>query len=129
MFRQDPGLEEAYLELLMKQFMLAVIALILTAGLCIAAVENKGPAQITLKGGKRGLVNFPHHRHQNKLEDCNICHSFFPQEADAISRLKKEGKLVPKQIMNKLCIKCHKAEKQAGHSHGPTTCSKCHHKG
>jgi len=113
----------------MKSIVLVVFVLIFTAGLGAAAVENKGPEQITLNGGERGEVHFPHHRHQNKLGDCNICHSLFPQEQHAIARLKKEGKLVPKQIMNKLCIKCHKAEKQAGHTAGPVTCSKCHHKG
>ena len=112
----------------MKQIVLVVFALLLIAGLCAATVENKGPAQITLQGGERGLVIFPHHRHQNKLGDCKICHTLFPQEPDAIARLKKEGKLVPKQVMNKLCIKCHKAEKRAGHKAGPVTCSKCHHR-
>jgi hypothetical protein len=114
----------------MKAIAVVVSVLVFTAGLGLAAVENKGPEKITLNiGGERGEVHFPHHRHQNKLGDCNICHAFFPQEQDAIERLKKDGKLVPKQIMNKLCIKCHKAEKQAGHSAGPVTCSKCHQKG
>jgi hypothetical protein len=113
----------------MKHFAVVVLVLMLAAGLSIAAVENKGPEQIILNGGERGGVHFPHHRHQNKLGDCNICHTLFPQEKDSIDRLKKEGKLVPKQIMNKLCIKCHKAEKQAGHTAGPVTCSKCHHRG
>ena len=114
----------------MKAIAVVVLVLMLAAGLSAAAVENKGPEQIILNsGGERGKVHFPHHRHQNKLGDCNICHALFPQEKDSIDRLKKEGKLVPKQIMNKLCIKCHKAEKQAGHSAGPVTCSKCHQKG
>jgi hypothetical protein len=113
----------------MKCIVMVACVLILTVGLSVAAVENKGPEKITLNGGERGMVHFPHHRHQNKLGDCNICHTFFPQEQDAIDRLKKEGKLVPKQVMNKLCIKCHKAEKQAGHTAGPVTCSKCHQKG
>ncbi len=46
-----------------------------------------------------------------------------------IEQLKKDGKLARKQIMNKLCVKCHKAEKRAGNKAGPVTCSKCHHKG
>ena len=93
------------------------------------AVQNKGAAQITIDGGERGAVQFPHHLHQDTLGDCNACHSYFPQEPHAIERLKKEGKLVRKQVMNKLCIKCHKAEKGAGRAAGPVTCSKCHHRG
>jgi cytochrome c-type protein NrfB len=93
------------------------------------AVQNKGAEQITIGAGERGAVHFPHHLHQGKLGDCNICHSYFPQKPHAIEQLKKEGKLVRKQIMNKLCVKCHKAEKSAGNKTGPVTCSKCHHKG
>jgi len=113
----------------MKITAAVVFVLVLTGVLGAAVVENKGAEQITLDGGERGMVHFPHHRHQNKLGDCNICHSLFPQEPGVIARLKKEEKLVSKQIMNKLCIKCHKAEKQAGHKAGPVTCSKCHQKG
>lgn len=92
-------------------------------------MQNKGAAQITIAAGERGAVAFPHHLHQDKLGDCNACHNYFPQEPHAIEQLKKEGKLVRKQIMNKLCVKCHKAEKRAGNKTGPTTCSKCHQKG
>ena len=31
-----------------------------------------------------------------------------------------------KKVMNLQCIKCHKAEKQAGRPHGPVTCNSCH---
>ena len=55
------------------------------------AVQNKGAAQITIEAGERGVVQFPHHLHQNKLEDCKICHSYFPQEPRAIEQLKKEN--------------------------------------
>jgi cytochrome c-type protein NrfB len=107
------------------------IAIVLAATIFLGAtaMQNKGAAQITIDGGKRGSVPFPHHLHQDKLVDCNICHTYFPQESRAIEQLKKEGKLVRKQIMNKLCVKCHKAEKRAGNTAGPVTCSKCHHKG
>ncbi len=92
------------------------------------AVENKGAAQLTLTGGTQGGVFFPHHQHQNKLEDCQVCHSAFPQEKGAIDKMKKEGKLKSKAVMNKQCIKCHRAEKKEGNPSGPLTCSKCHKK-
>lgn len=90
------------------------------------AVQNGGAEQISLEGGSRGVVPFPHHQHQNTLQDCDVCHSLFPQEQGGIERLKAEGKLVKKQVMNKHCIKCHKTLKRQGGPSGPTTCSKCH---
>ena len=91
-----------------------------------APVENKGAAEIKLPGGERGLVPFPHHRHQDKLGDCEICHSVFPQKAGIIKELKAQGKLKKKHVMNKLCTKCHKQKKKEGLKAGPTTCAKCH---
>jgi hypothetical protein len=90
------------------------------------ATKNKGAAEIKLPGGTKGLVLFPHHRHQDKLGDCEICHSVFPQKAGIIKELKAQGKLEKKQVMNKLCIKCHRQKKREGIKTGPTTCAKCH---
>jgi len=91
-----------------------------------APVENKGAAEIKLPGGTRGLVPFPHHRHQDKLGDCEICHSIFPQKVGIIKELKAQGKLEKKHVMNKLCTKCHKQKEKEGVQTGPTTCAKCH---
>ena len=90
------------------------------------AVENKGAKDIALAGGKRGKVPFPHHRHQEVIVDCKICHSVFPQKADIIEALKAQGRLKKKQVMNKLCVKCHKQKKRAGEKGGPVTCKTCH---
>ena len=90
------------------------------------AMENKGTADIQIEGGTRGAVPFPHRAHQDRLGDCKVCHAVFPQEKQSMARLKKEGQMKPKEVMNKLCVKCHKAEKKAGNKTGPTTCSKCH---
>ena len=103
-------------------------ALILAAAASIPAVENKGTDTIILHGGSRGDVSFPHYRHQDALRDCNICHDTFPQKAGAIDELKKSGELKQKQVMNKLCTKCHRERQQAGETTGPTTCTKCHQK-
>ena len=54
------------------------------------AVQNKGAAQLTIEAGERGAVQFPHHLHQDKLGDCNICHSYFPQEPHAIEQLRRQ---------------------------------------
>jgi len=90
------------------------------------AVENKGAQEIQIESGSKGTILFPHRTHQNKLENCNICHTLFPQEPRSLTRLKETGQLRPKEVMNKLCVSCHKAEKKAGNKTGPTTCSKCH---
>jgi hypothetical protein len=88
--------------------------------------EDRGAAQIELQGGTRGKVPFPHHLHQEKLVDCQICHAVFEQKSGSIEELKAHGKLKKKHVMNKLCTKCHKQKKKAGEKSGPTTCSKCH---
>jgi hypothetical protein len=92
------------------------------------AIENKGAENLSLSGGKQGLVPFPHHQHQNKLKDCRACHALFPQMKGAIGQMKSQGQLKAKTIMNTLCIKCHRTEKKAGNPSGPTMCTKCHQK-
>lgn len=103
-----------------------LIVVIMLIAVVSAAVENKGAENITLAGGKSGKVTFPHHRHQDVLVDCKICHSIFPQKAGVIEELKTQGKLAKKQVMNKLCTKCHKEKKKAGEKTGPVTCKSCH---
>ena len=94
-----------------------------------AAGPNKGAEQIVIDGGHKGPVPFAHHRHQAALSDCNACHTIFPQEPGSIERLKAAGTLKAKSdVMNKLCIKCHRAKKSAGEKTGPVTCSSCHQK-
>ncbi|MBW2252064.1 MAG: cytochrome c3 family protein [Deltaproteobacteria bacterium] len=111
----------------MKAKIIGVITgvVFLTSAIAVA-VQNQGAKDLKLDGGSRGIVPFPHHLHQNAMDDCNACHSIFPKTAGIIKDLKQQGKLKKKQVMNKTCIKCHKAKKKAGVKAGPTTCSKCH---
>ncbi len=93
------------------------------------ADENKGANQIRLDGGTRGPVDFPHHRHQERIGDCTVCHDLFTRQSGAIETFKAQNKLGRKEVMNKLCIKCHREKKAAGESdYGPITCSQCHQK-
>ena len=112
----------------MRQIIAAFI-LIAVAACTAMALDNKGSETISLDGGSRGEVHFPHFRHQNALGDCSVCHNLFPQEQGAIARLKQAGKLASKEVMNKHCIKCHRAEKNAGNKAGPVSCTQCHKKG
>ncbi len=88
--------------------------------------QDIGAEKITLNGGKRGKVPFPHREHQDRLKDCNFCHQNFAQVSGSIDDLKAKGSLKKKWVMKKMCIKCHKAKKKEGVKSGPTTCSKCH---
>lgn len=106
--------------------LLALGLLVLTGA--VGSADN-GADEMLLEGGSRGKVPFPHRAHQAVLGDCNKCHDLFPQEAGAITRLKKAGDLKKKQVMNKSCVKCHKTMKKGGGKAGPTTCSKCHVRG
>ncbi len=101
------------------------IGLVMILPSASAEIKN-GAENMELSGGSRGKVPFPHRSHQKSLGDCNICHSSFQQKPGSIEELKAKGELEQKQIMNKLCLKCHRAERTAGKPHGPTTCSKCH---
>lgn len=105
-------------------FMLVLCGLLLVG--MAAAVENQGPEKISIYGGSQGNIGFPHHQHQNRIGDCQVCHDMFPQATDAIKDLKARGKLDRKEVMNKVCLNCHRAQKQAGKKAGPLTCSKCH---
>ena len=92
------------------------------------AVENKGAKELEMPGGVRGNVPFPHHRHQNALGNCDVCHTLFPQVRGSIEKLKAGGKLKKKHIMNTLCTKCHRERIKAGKNSGPISCNTCHHK-
>ena len=92
----------------------------------IANVENKGAEIILLAGGKMRNVHFPHHRHQNALGDCRICHDLFPKKSGGIEELKRQGKLEKKQVMQEHCIDCHRKMKSDGQKSGPTSCARCH---
>ena len=108
--------------------MLLFVGFVGLAGAYTIQTENKGEDQITLDGGKGGPVPFPHRAHQKALDDCKVCHELFPQRAGAIDALKGSGELKAKQVMNKLCTKCHKELKAEGQKTGPTTCKTCHAK-
>ncbi len=115
--------------MIVKLLLILISMVALIAGSMVAvslATENQGAENIVLNGGKRGKVTFPHRQHQKNLADCQICHSIFPQEPGAIRKLKAQGTLKKKYVMNKLCTKCHKEKKKAGQRSGPTKCSKCH---
>ena len=106
-----------------------LVAFMLVTGAAVALCnteQDRGAKDIELNGGKRGNVLFPHHIHQEKLVDCQICHSIFEQKSGSIEELKAQGKLKKKHVMIKLCTKCHKEKKRAGEKTGPTKCKKCH---
>jgi len=111
----------------MKKLLLLIMGLFLIISMAYAI--NKGQEKITLDGGKRGVVPFPHRLHQKALaDDCNICHKVFPQKSGSIKQMKADKKLKSKEIMNKHCISCHKKLRRKNKPHGPTSCSKCHDK-
>lgn len=110
---------------MLKIIIAAIAVALFTIGGAVAQ-GDKGAPKINLDGGSRGMVPFPHNQHQTTLKDCQVCHTLFPQEQGGIKRLKKEGKLIQKQVMNKHCIKCHKSTKRRGDKSGPTKCGECH---
>ena len=111
-----------------SQLILILIVGFICSAALEAAVQDKGAQHIELEGGKIDKVPFPHHQHQDAIGDCEVCHDIFPQSAGVIEKLKDQGKLKKKHVMNKLCVKCHKDLKSAGEKTGPVTCKTCHQK-
>ncbi len=93
-----------------------------------ATSDQKGPETLVIDGGRKGNITLPHREHQQNLKDCKICHSIFPKKAGSINAMKDDGALKKKQVMNKLCLNCHRALKKAGRDAGPISCSGCHKK-
>ena len=87
--------------------------------------QNKGAREITISAGITGDVTFKHKLHQDSLVDCNLCHTLFNQTKGIIQKLKDEGKLEKKKVMNQ-CQKCHREKANAGLKAGPVTCKGCH---
>ena len=110
-----------------KIFVLCVVFAVLSAAVMAAGVIKKGAEKITLDGGSKGMIPFPHRNHQNNLGDCKICHSIFPQKLGIIKKLKAEGKLKKKRVMDN-CRGCHRKSVKQGKKAGPTSCRKCHSK-
>ena len=115
---------------MIKEFRILVLVLLIISTAAAYAqtiqTENRGAENIELYGGKSGPVPFPHLAHQEALKDCKICHELFPQEIGSIEKLKADGQLKKKQIMNKHCTKCHRQLKKEGQKTGPITCKACH---
>ncbi len=115
------------MRVLLRVVLISIAVIAIASSVAFSTNEqDKGAENIVMEGGKRGNVPFPHHQHQERLVNCQTCHSVFPQKAGSIEHLKSEGKLKKKYVMNKLCTKCHKETKKAGNKTGPTTCAKCH---
>lgn len=91
------------------------------------AEDNKGAASIVLKGGSSGAVTFPHDRHQKIFVDCKPCHELFGKESQVIDKMKTDGRLKKKEVMN-MCKNCHKDLSVKGEKAGPTACKDCHKK-
>jgi hypothetical protein len=111
-----------------KPVSIPVVAFVCAMTFYANAANNAGEEKISIPGGSMGKINFPHHLHQEVLENCLICHNVFPKEKGAIERLKKEKLLRKKQVMNASCIACHRKNKKAGKKYGPVSCKKCHAK-
>jgi hypothetical protein len=91
------------------------------------ATPVNGAESIILEGGKRGNILFPHGIHQGVTVDCLPCHSIFSKEPKIIVKMKSDGKLKKKVVMN-MCKGCHRELAGKGEKAGPTSCRGCHKK-
>ena len=108
-------------------YTILISTFIFTTSILVIASEMGSP-ELVINGGSRGDVNFPHKMHQETLSDCSVCHNIFPKEEGSIDKLKKEKTLKRKQVMDDVCLACHRADRKAGKEYGPTSCNDCHSK-
>lgn len=87
---------------------------------------GQGAEMIPLDSGRQPQVLFPHHLHQEATESCSVCHNRFPQKRGAIRALQEKGELARQEVMNQVCIACHREKARAGEASGPLSCNKCH---
>jgi hypothetical protein len=102
-----------------------LIAALIACSTGVIAANDRGAENMTLYGGNRGKVPFPHAQHQTVLVDCMVCHTYFPQETGSIKKRQADGELKKKQVMRQ-CTSCHRKTSKAGQKAGPTRCSTCH---
>lgn len=96
-----------------------VLSLILMFSQAALATEQ-GPAQIKLPS-KKGVVNFDHAQHQQRVSDCVSCHHA-GLDAGSCKSCHGVNPDAPKTMTayHNLCKDCHKQ------GNGPTKCSGCH---
>ena len=108
---------------------LALLFLVAVLNAATPGETDNGAEEIMINAGSKGSVFFPHREHQKTAAiACQVCHELFPKEPGSISRLKGEETLKPRQIMNNLCISCHRKTAAAGKPSGPRSCNICHPK-
>ena len=110
-----------------SKIILTILTLIFISSFIAASEQTRSPENIVLEGGRMGKVSFPHHIHHNIIGDCNYCHNLFPKVSNSIEKLKAEGKLEKKEIMN-YCRDCHQTKAKNKEKAGPTSCKECHQK-
>ncbi len=87
---------------------------------------GQGAGMIPLDAGRQPQVLFPHHLHQKATKSCSVCHSTFPKKRSAIRTLQEKGELARQEVMNQVCLACHREKARAGETSGPVSCNKCH---
>jgi len=105
-----------------------LVTLIFVIGLAVyVTAQDKGAETVIFEKGRMPAVTFPHHEHQQKLNnDCSSCHDLFPMKAGIIKEMIIQEKLKKQQVMNSKCVQCHKDRKKEGLEAGPTKCTQCH---
>ncbi|MBF0204976.1 MAG: cytochrome c3 family protein, partial [Desulfamplus sp.] len=100
------------------KFPIIITALIILTVALVIASENRGQEILKIDATSKGEVTFPHKQHQDQLKDCKLCHDTFPQKPGIIKEMKSKKELKGKQVMNQVCIKCHKDYKADGKEYG-----------
>ncbi len=111
----------------MKKTVFLVTSIFIIGLAVFVTAQDKGSETVIFEKGRMQAVAFPHHMHQQELNnDCSACHDLFPMKEGIIKEMITQEKLKKQQVMNSKCLKCHKDRKKAGLEAGPTKCTECH---
>jgi hypothetical protein len=121
----------------MKRYTSVLILSIIALAALIAALQEQDtalkeiPETITLDGGRRGPVVFPHVAHHKVIETCQTCHHNMPQDAERPDKGCREchtndHKVPTMKAFHDTCITCHRNENREKKNELPVRCTDCH---
>lgn len=110
---------------------IAIIALAVVGVFALTAALPDVPDVITLKGDKKGPVEFPHKAHVDLGQTCKECHHTVEGDMDVPTQKcsdchTKDSEVKAMKAFHNNCIDCHKTSNKESGTEAPTKCKECH---
>ena len=89
----------------MKKIVFLVMTVFVVSLAVLVNAQDKGSEIVIFEKGRMPPVSFPHHMHQQELNnDCSSCHDLFPMQKGIIKEMITQEKLMKQQVMNSRCV-------------------------